>query len=274
MFFDQDASEQQDHQVTQPQAHTNQGESSIQRLKRQRNEARQEVEALKNEMDLIRAQVQGLQSQPKVQGGYTRPEDWPIEELEAYALRQDVVDESPHLAMQAMMLWAKKLVADSEQRNGNNVKQEILGMVQAKDEISNAWREVAHKYGSQNVAKGSDLYEEADQIYTSYTQRYGQVGQNGKPIQLPASYLVMAFEEAKKNLDARQPVDQDQQPQIPQAEPQQQAGIFNKPAGPAPSDLVVGTSEGTADALASRREMIKQGDTQGAFASMAKQLGY
>jgi hypothetical protein len=192
------------------------------------------------------------------------PENWSLDQLESYATRQDIIEESPHAANQAMLLAMKRMIKDAT----NDLRGELLNETQqtlTQRQEADAIREsITRDFGKKAWDQGSELFQEADVIYRQYQNKFGKPGKDGQ-IELDPYYLRTAFLEAQKLLDARASQDA-----LKAETPMEDA--MKTYQGPPPGAIVEGMSEGSADALAERRKAISDGNVEGAISSIAKQL--
>jgi cell division septum initiation protein DivIVA len=240
-----------------------QATSSIQRLKDQRNLAQQEVQDLRSQLTALQAQVAGLSEQPKTSPtGYVKPDQWPIEELESFVTSQQTIDENPQLANQAIVLLINRKLKDLENKVLEKANENLRGTVKQYTESNKQWAEIQREFGPDAVDKNSSLYQEADSVYARLKQQYARKqGPNGQIIyeDLPPAYLRLAFMEARNNLGS--------QPESAAFE-----SAVNKPQGPSPNQRIEGTSDGTADALATRKQAIEGGNLKSVFSGIAQEL--
>ncbi len=253
------ASSGQAYEGKQPQA----GNSGLQRLKREKAQLQSTLEDMSKRMASLEQQVtQSASQQP--QASSNDPSTWSLSDLESYATRQDVIEEAPHAANQAMLLAMKKMLKDSMNEVRGELRNEYTETFTQRQQADAVKDSITRDFGQDAWNTDGELFQEADLIYRQYQNKFGKPGKDGQ-VELDPYYLRTAFLEAKQNLSARE-----SQEALRAETPVEQA--VNQPQGPAPQDRVEGMSEGIADALAERRQAVEAGDVQGAFQSVARSM--
>lgn len=234
-----------------------QGLSSIQKLKMQREQARLEALNLRNEISSLREEIDSL----KTAGNPNRPKsvaDYTEEDFRAIATREDIWDESPNVAVQAILGLLDKKFEKFSSSVKDSVINDFTAKTQRQSNLDVVKQKIVDTYG--DISENPDLEELAIYKLKQYLARYDRDGQYQSAeefVQQYPEYMLWSVKEAAEELGYQSKARTERR-SAPSAEDRQ---------------LGVGGASSEVDALRKARdEALKRRDTKGQFSAISKMM--
>lgn len=255
-------------------------ESGYRRLKRQRDDARaafqQQAQATDQQnarMDRLERMLETMASGRGDSNQNQKTNDVSLGDLRKAAIDSNWVQENPAAANDAIFRYMdqtfgalEKKIEDSTSGLGESlagqVETQVFGKLKAEREQESVRTQIRNDFGDIAFDQQSDLWKEADDVYRQLTGAHA--ARHGDTVSVPADYQRLAFLEAERRLKQGEPNAAESVP-IPVPAPPGSPGI-------PPGSQIETTGEGTADAAASRQQMIESGDWEGSLGAKAREM--
>ena len=233
-------------QVTKDSVETQEKESSIQKLKRQRNEARAAVERLTGRLESIEARL----GQPAAPAA---TKDDEVDNLRHLAFTDDKINEMPGVSNQAVLELAKKAYAEEIAKAKEELRLEMQGHVNQANDKAQIERDIQAEFGPEAFVADGELFQTAKALFDQSCQAFRQ--KYGNNVAIPRELYMNAYYQARSILP---------KPEVKAEETQ----------NPAPEDMLEGgTNFPSADELATiKAAATKAGNTDDAFKAVARNL--